>query len=82
MMCLTYSLVVTKAVKLRLTCQSRHWVGDNTRIWEMHCLNLGKAQRINLLFVLIHVGGILSSGLVRIYMLTTLILYTKYEIQV
>ena len=33
---LTYSLVITKAVKLRLTCHARHWVGDNIRIWAMH----------------------------------------------
>ena len=22
-------------------------VGDNIRIWDMHCLNLGKSHRIN-----------------------------------
>ena len=48
----------------------------------MHNLNLGKTRRINLLMCTNPWGAILSSGLVRMYMFITHILYTKYEIQV
>ena len=47
MLYLTTYVIITKAVKLRLTCHGKHWVGDNTRIWEMHCLNMGKSHRVN-----------------------------------
>ena len=55
---------------------------DNTRILPMHNLNLGNSHRINYPRCTNPWGAILSSGLVRIYMLTTPMLYTKYEIQV
>ena len=63
-------VVITKAVKLRLTCHGRHWVGDNIRMWAMHNLNLGKTHRIHLLMCTNPwgEGAILSSGLVRIDM--------------